>query len=324
MCDINELVGLGICDTDVSKSGFMLTQAGGMAITNFANIASETYKTGMAMVEQKKQLAILQLKNALIAELHKHNVVTQIAVTDYNSSVFNPASDKGTYAGYRGLTLHKNGNWRGGLRKTKIKKIQLYPFTSGDTTIRIQDGDRVYIYDVTVVGGVVNEFDETQLGQFPFVMDAHNVSITVDQTDIAFASGDIICHTGCNGTVPNNCAHAEGWNGISKERRESYGVNVIFYCECDYETILCSNPALFGKLLWLKWQILIYDEQYKTNRWNSLVTYSHEDIDKVIMLQLVNDYNSKWYDLMSGLKGILNAYKDSCLNCQGVRFVTNV
>lgn len=322
-CILN-LVGLGVCDDNVSLSGFMLTQAGGMSLNNFASIANETYTNGISMAMQKKELAALQLKTDFLSALQSNEVVTQIAIPEYEACIFNSNINLGTYAGDRGIVIHKNNNWRGGLRKTKIKQVEVYPLASGDSTISIIDGNRTYTWDVELVANEINVFTSEQLSGLPYVMQSQSVSVLIDQTTIPFGSTEIICRTGCNDTVPNDCGWVEGWTGTTQIKSEGYGMNVVFYCECDYEQIICSNPLVFGELFWIKWQMLIFDEQFKTNRFNDLVIYTEEKIDQIIIPELRDAYISKWQNVTSGLKGILNQYKDSCLNCQGIRFVTNL
>lgn len=325
MACLSNLVTLGVCpDESESLSGFALVDAGGMSIRNFANIANETYKNGIDMAMAKKSLTEKQIRNDFIAELQKRNVIAQVVNPEYDAARFNTTKPVGTYAGYRGLVIHKNSSWKGGLRKTYIKQVEVYPYTSGDSTISIIDGNNEYVWDVELVANQINIFTSEQLSGLPYIMVNKSVQVLIDQTDISFASTDIICRTGCGGTVPNNCAWVEGWTGTAQTRSEGYGMNVVFYCLCDYESIICSNYQMFGELFWIKWQMNIFDEQFKTNRFNDLVIYSSETIDKVIMPDLSAQYAQKWEGMLAGLKGILDTYKDGCLNCQGIRYVTNV
>lgn len=329
MSCLDNIVSLGYCsDETPSLSGFTLSQAAGISILNLADTATETYGQGIAMAEAKKTLSILQVKNDFIGALQANKIVTTISEPTYQSSVFNTSVNNGTYAGYRGITVHKSGTYRGGrLRKTFIKSIQLYPLSSGETTINIEDGYNSYSYAVEVVGGQVNTFNEDNLDNFPFVM-AENfdtIRITVDNTNIAFASSVITCMKGCNGTVPNPCGWVDGWDGTRAIKAEGYGINVEFYCQCDYEQVLCDLAKSFmGELIWLKWQINIFDEQYKSNRFTDWVVYGHEEIQKVILPDLERQYNNKWNALMNGVFGILQTYKDDCLNCRSIRWRTNV
>ena len=65
------------------------------------------------------------------------------------------------------------------------------------------------------------------------------------------------------------------------------------------------------------------EEQYRTNRFNDWVIYNREEMPDVIN-QLRADYTTRWNEMMNGLFGILNTYKDDCLNCRGVKKVANI
>jgi hypothetical protein len=327
MACIDTIVTLGICpDEEPSKSGFTLLQAPGISVKNLAATATETYGSGTQLALAKKELAITQVKNDFIGALQANKVVTMLSHPDYNTSVFKPESDMGTYAGFRGLTMHiaKMRN-RGRIKKTYIREIQLYPLASGDTTLRIHDGYNQIDYPITVVANQVNVFNKEQLSGFPYELQNDHVVISVDNTNINFAKSEILCGTGCNGGLPNPCAWSDGWNGAAPIKKEGYGINVVFYCDCDYTQIMCDLSNTFiGELIWLKWQIAIFEEQVLSNRFSEWVVYGAEDIRENVLPSLMSKYNAKWNDMMQGLYGILQTYRDDCLQCRGIRWVTNV
>lgn len=327
MACLDQIVTLGICPDDgASLSGFTLLQADGISLKNLANIADEDNITGVNLAMEKKTLSITQVKNDFIAALQSNRIVTTLSNQEYKSARFITGIDGGTYAGYRGQTLHKVP-FRGKLRKTVLKSIDCYPLQSGNTTIRIDDGVNVYNYNVTVVANQVNTFDADVLSGFPFEIDkqSNSIEVTIDQTSIAFAKSEIICHKGCNGTAPNNCGWVDGWTGTGAIKAEGYGLNLNFYCECDYGQILCDLANSYvGELIWLKWQINIFKEQLKSNRFNNWVIYNQEQINETILPDLISQYNSRWNALMEGSLGILKSYGDDCLNCRGVRWQVTI
>lgn len=327
MACIDSIVTLGICpDEGVSKSGLTLMQAPGISPNILADIASETYVKGTTLAMEKKRLILTQVKNDFYGALHLNNVMTQLPETEYNSSYFIETTDKGTYDGMRGVIINK-AHRTGNLRKTYIKTIELFPLQSGETTLQVKVGGLEYNYPITVVADQINVFDEDTLDGFPFEVPPQyaNVRVSVDQSDISFASAEIQCMQGCGGKMPNDCAWAEGWDGVKKVKSEGYGVNVTFYCKCDYDQILCDLSNSFsGEIVWLKWQIAILEEQYQTDRFNNWVIYNREDIQKHILPDLENKYVNKWNSLMAGMPGILKNYRDSCLNCKGIRWRSNV
>lgn len=327
MSCLESIVTLGVCPDDgESSSGFRLIDAPGISSKTLALTANENYTQGSELAMAKKALSIIQLKNDFIGALQARRVVTTITDPVYNTGEFKPATSIGQYSGERGVVIHKNASYRGTLRKTFIKSITLYPLQSGTIDIKIYDGYTVRSWEVEVTGGQPNTFDKETLENFPYEFGTSSaVKVLVDQTDIAFASSSIVCHVGCGNKMPNGCAWADGWDGIGYVKREGFGIVVDFYCTCDYEQILCDlSKGFTGELLWLKWQINIFEEQLKTDRFTNVVIYNRDELRDKIIPQLQNDYATKWNDLMNGLKGILDTYKDDCLNCRGVRWRTNI
>lgn len=322
-CNLEELVSLGICPDEGADGQFKLINAPGISIKNLANIATESYTSGVNLAMEKKALTILQFKNDFIGALQSNNVIAYPSKPEYTTSIFNPNSSMGTFAGDRGVVLHK-AKWKGKLRNTVIKSIDCYPMSSGAGSIKIIEGNRVTEWTVNFTAGTVNTFDADNLIDFPYTLSPYSeyVKVVIDQTTIAFSSAEVTCKTGCGGQAPNICGWAEGWDGVNVQRRESYGVNVNFYCECDYSQIICDT-AYTQELLWLKWQINIFEEELKSNRFNGLVIYNHEELP-VQITDLYNKYNAKWQSLMDGMYGLLQSYNDSCLNCRGIRIRTNI
>lgn len=320
-CDLNTLVTLGVCPDDgASLSGFTLLQAGGMNLRNFANIAPDS--SGLGMVMEKKSLAITKLHNDLLTYLAAANVNTSIAHPVYETAFFKPATSIGTAAYGRGTVIHKV-KFLGNMRETLIKAVEVYPLADGEGTLQIQDGSNIYSWPITLVANVANYYNEIQLDGFPYEIRSNTAKVLIIADGIPFASSYIQCKTGCHG-LPNPCGWSDGWNGSGYVKDEGHGTNIYFQCICNYDVLICSNPALFGEILWLQWQMLIYDEQYKSNRFNHWVTYNLETINEVVMPDLKSQYDAKWKTVTKNLPQILRTFKDGCLDCRGLRWETNV
>lgn len=325
MSCLDTIVSLGICpDAEASLSGFKLLNAPGISIKNLANVASENYVQGTELAMEKKELSLLQVKNDFIAALQANKVVASITDPVYDTSQFNTGSSVGTSSNPRGITIHKVGQ-KSQLRQTYLKAIEVYPTGSGDGDIKIYDGYNVYTYPVNLVADQINVFTENELDGFPFLTNPNSSTLKILlHTTVPLISSVITCKTGCNGATPNACAWADGWDGTAAVKGEGYGINVQFYCSCNYEQILCDLAKSYsGELIWLKWQINIFEEQVKSNRFNNWVVYNQDKLGDEIT-ELYEKYNAKWNGLMSGMLGILNAYRDSCLNCRGKRWVVNL
>lgn len=325
MSCIDNIVTLGICDTVAPLSGLTLMQAGGMSPKNLDNIASEQYIQGVRLAEMKKSLAINMIRNDLIGVLSANNIATTIADPIINTSSFNVGVDMGLYAGERGVTIHANdSHYRGRLRKRRIVGIQCYPLTSGTADIQIVDVisgvTTVTPYPATFVANTINTFAIDYVFQNP------TVRVLISNAAINFASAPITCLKGCGGTMPNQCGWADGWDGTGAVKGEGYGINVQFKCHCDYDELICELSRSFtGELIWLKWQELIFDEQYKTNRFESWVIYNRADLKDNVIPDLRQQYATKWNSMITGgLFEMLKSYRDDCLNCRGVRMLTNI
>lgn len=326
-CTLENIVTLGVCpDESESQSGFKLIGAAGISMNNLSGIANETYQSGLTLALDKKQTALTRFRNDFIGALQANKVVTTISEPVYDSSIFDTSVNNGTYTGYRGVTVHKAKGYKGRLRQTIINAIQCYPLASGDGVLNLWDGYNNYSYAIELVANQVNTFDEDSLDGFPFIFpeSSTGIRVTIDNTSISFASTKLTCMIGCNGSMPNPCAWVDGWDGERAVKNEGYGINVQFYCHCNYEQVICDlSKAFTGELIWLKWQIEIFQEQMYSNRFTNIVIYNKEGIEAHIK-DLQAQYNAKWNAMMQGVYGILQTYKDDCLNCRSIRWATNV
>lgn len=322
---ISDVVTLGLCPDDAAPtSGLRLIDASGITLKNLAKAATETYTSGVNMAMAKKSLAATLLTNDFIGALQSNNVVPNISNPIYDSSIFNTQATNGLYNGERGVNVYKVEERGSRLRSLTIEEIQLYPLQSGESYINITDGYKQYSYPVTLVANQVNTFNSETLSGFPFVVQSGYARVTISNSTITFAKSPLICHSGCSGAA-NPCGWVDGWNGTGKAAKEGYGVNVRFKCECNYEQILCDLYKGFsGELFWLKWQILIFDEKLKSNRFNDWIIYNRDELKEYVIPQLRSQYNTKWADLMAAMPSILKTYKDSCINCNGVRWVSSI
>lgn len=323
---LQNIVTLGICpDAVESTSGFKLLAAPGISIKNMENIANENYVKGTALAMEKKGLALAQVRNDFIAALQLNKVTTMAGYQEISTGVFNPASVTAASSLDRGVTLHK-ASQRGTLRQTIIKEVQVYPLQSGAGTLNITNGTQITSWDITLVAGSINVFTSEELQGLPYALSQNaNARVTINAPGITFAGSVLTCLKGCNDTLPNPCGWVDGWNGAAAIKEDGFGVNIVFYCKCNYDQILCDLATSFiGELIWLKWQIAIFEEQLLTNRFNNLVIYKAEQLRAETLPNLESKYAEKWTAMMNGLFSILQQYRDECLNCRGVKWVVSI
>lgn len=318
---LNNIVTLGACDDEAPSSGFKLLDAAGISIKNLNNIADDSYIKGVELAERKKQVALNIVRNDFLSALAAKNVVTQLVDRTYSSSTFITNSTLGIYNGERGLTLFRSRNIRGNLTKQTISSVDIYGSATGNIDLVIYDAGIKTEYEFTLVNGQVNTFSINY--EVRSSNDAEFCRVVINNSTFQPASATIACKEGCNNTMPNECGYIRGWDGSKQVKNESYGININFSCQCDYESLLCSfSKTYIGELIWLKWQSLIFDEQYKTNRFVNWVIYNRDDLPGYIE-SLESQYASQWNNLNAGLYNMLKVYRDSCIDCRSVRFVTN-
>ena len=303
---------------DCSLSGYDLMDAPEISIENLASIANEIYLTGLNLARQKVKQAVLQVKNDLIAVLNTNSITTDISAIEYNSSIFNPAIIIDPSAAERGISIFRSSKIRGKLKKIKVSTIEIYPSISAQTYLLVYDNNVLTKYAIDLTGGKVNSFD------INYVIQGKYARFVIDDTALPMISATIKCGVGCDSSLPNDCAYGESYNGITEtNQKEAYGINLIFNCECDYDQFLCDLSRTYvGELIWLKSRILLLDEKLYTSRMNNWIIYGRNETAQ-LKADLDAEYREKWNGLVKGMYGILKNYRDSCLECRGIRWVVN-
>lgn len=327
MSCLNNIVTLGLCpDNSHSESGLTLLQAPGISIKGLANITNDTKVSGVDLALKQKELSLIQVQNDLIASLNANRAIVSMSESNIQSASIITGQSSGLYNGFRGQVINKVHR-KGSLTEMTIERIELFPLTSGTVSLKIDDGINIYNLSVPLTGGQTNIIDSDLTDLLPMVIShsSSKVKVTIDQSNVMFAKSLISCMKGCNGTAPNECGYVDGWNGSSVVKSEGYGMNVVFKCRCKYEDILCNmNKQLIGEIIWLKWQINIFKEQLRSNRFNNWVVYAAANITEQILPELTQEYNEKWQAIMNGLPDILKRYNDSCISCRGSRWEVRI
>ncbi len=319
---LNNIVGVGkgCAGFDVSSSGYFLGMAPEVTPLALANIANEQYVTGFNLAQSVLSNSLLDIKSDFLGALGANNLITDISAISYNTSEFNMASTWPAAPKERGLTLKKTPKSKNYLQKLTITKVSCLPLADKeDGEILIYDNGNVYTYPVELTGGMINtiEIEHIVEGEFARVL--------IDNTDLPMSNSVLTCFTGCNGKLPNDCAHTKGYNGDGEiSAKEGYGISVEFKCECDFEVILCDlSKTYVGKLLYTKARIGLLDERINSNRLNNFIIYGKEDaISKKSELQ--SEYAQLWNTFLDGLPNLLKKYKSDCIICNSSSWKTNI
>lgn len=303
-----------------SLSGYDLLNAPELSQNNLSSAANEKYIKGYEMAKHVLSNAILDFRNDFLGVLSGNNVMVSLnnelhTTSEFNVSTIFPAENK-----ERGITLYRNSNIKGSIRKLHIKTVSVFPMSDVEgAEILIYDNGFLYRYPVDLTANLVNTIEVNHVVQGSYARVLMNGSQT------AVGSANLVCFTGCHGKVPNDCGHVKGWNGDGEiSGKQGFGIGVDFYCECDYEQILCDLAKGFvGKLIYLKARIMLLDERILSNRFDSFIVYGQQEA-KELQIKLENEYNETWNTLVQSLPQTLKGYRDSCIKCNGIRFVTNI
>lgn len=306
-----------------SLSGLDLMDAPEISALNLANIANEEYVTGLNLAKKKTEQAIILVRNDMMSVMVANRVVPGLSEKKHTAGTFKPTINYPAEAKERGLTLYKNRKIKGSLRKLKIHAIQVFPLASMEgATLKIYDdyaGGTVSTYTIDLVANEVNSFN------VGYEVKGSFARVLLDGTDMPVAGTYLTCFTGCNGTMPNDCGYTKGWYDDREiSSKKGFGINIEFGCACDYEQLLCDLAKTYiGEIVWLKSRVLLMEEHLRTNRLNNWVVYGREET-KQYLTDVENQYREKWQVFVNAMPGLLKQFNDDCLQCNGIRWVTNV
>lgn len=320
---LDNLIGIDSSCEEAPLSGLFLMDAPEISTKNLANIANEDYISGKELARKKIDLAVKLFQNDLMSVLAQSGFLPDISTKTYSSGDFVTTKTFPAEAKERGVVLYRNRRHTGNLRKTVIHKVFVYPLNSAtDVSLKVYEdytGGIVSTYTVDLIGNEVNTFgiDHKLKGTY--------AKVVLDGTNVSVASSYLTCMTGCHGTMPNECGYTKGfYNGKEVQGKEGFGINIEFSCVCDYDEFLCDlSKRYIGEMLWLKARVLVMEEHLRSNRLNNWVIYKGDEL-KSYMIDVENQYITKWNSFIAGLPNLIKHYKDDCLDCKRFRWVVNI
>lgn len=324
MSCLDNIVSVGVCD-EAGTSGFKLIDAAGISASTLAKIADDDNHTGMSLALSKKTIAIIKVKNDFVNMMVANAVTADVSTISYASGDLT-STLQDTSALYRGVVVHK-ANPSDRIKKTYLKAIHFIPSASGTINMRIEDGNNVLSFAVAATGGVMNSIDVSTItsNQKPYEVMSGIAKVLILDNGVQLYSSNITCLKGCSGRIPNPCAWVDGWDGSKYVKSNGFGLSVEFNCECDYDEVLCNLAnSLVGELVYIAWQIEIMQEQMMSGRFNNIVTYGVEDIRDTWLPSLKAEYKAKWGAVASNIKAIVSKFNSDCVNCRGIKWVTNL
>lgn len=323
---LDNIISVRACnpdDTPASLSGLDLFDAPEISTSTLANMANEEYIKGRTLATAKVSLATKLISNDLKSVMAANNLLPNLTDITYNAATFKTSTTFLSQAVDRGLVFHKAGNVQGSLRKHIIHNVYTYPLTDATgVTLSIWDswaGGTLTEYEIDLTADEVNthNVEYTVLGSY--------ARVYINGDGLSFASSYLTCFTGCDGRRPNNCGFVKGYfDGREVSRKEGYGISIDFSCVCDYDEMLCGlAKTTLGTLVWLKARILLMEERLETDRLNNFIVWGREDA-KDKLKELKAEYIMEWNTFANSVPSIVENMRDSCLNCRGSRWKTNI
>lgn len=302
---------------EVSLSGYDLLDAPELSVSNISQIANSDEPNGYLFLKKQLEYAIRDVNNDFIALLNSNNLIVQTGVSSISTGEFsnaytNAANQK------QGITIHRNANKRpNSIKKLVLKDVLIYPTQDHEqTTLYIQDGTEITEIAIKLYGNRIN--------RFPIEYTAKNSDhLHVYLDNVETYSSQLTCLLGCGGTIPNECGYVKGYNNGVTVQREGYGINAVFGCECDFESLLCRfSKTYIGEIIYLKARANILKERLYNERLTPYIIYGREEAEK-LQVEIENEYREKWNAFVNSIPDLL-ANDSDCINCKRVKIVVNV
>lgn len=299
-----------------STSGYDIWQAPELKYTGLAAMTDAKYVRGRNLLLATRDAAIREVESDFLKMVTMAGYGINTLESYYQTGIFKTGDINSPAAISRGITLHSAKPSL--LRKLKIKEVQIYPLESATAELKLWDNGNEIAYDIELIGGQINTFP------LEYVAQGNYVRIYLDNTNKSTYSSYLTCYTGCDGKAPNDCGYVRGWNGTGEVKREGFGINATFSCECDYSSLLCSwSKQFIGEIVYNKMRSLIQEERLNSDRLNNFTIYNREQAEKS-QVKLENEYRKSWNDFAEMVPQLLKGVKDSCLDCSRPKWVTNV
>lgn len=301
----------------INTSGYDLMDAPEINKSNLSQIAGSDNPNGFEFLKEQLTFAVRDVTNDFIALLNTNNLITKIfnssiSTGEFNSGYTNQSNSK------QGITLNRNlKNQRpDSIKKMIVQDVLIYPVKDHSSTILyLQDGPELKQIHIQLIGSKINKFSINHKVQ------NSNIHIYLENVD-TYAS-NLTCLVGCNGTTPNECGYVKGYNNGNEVQREGFGINAVFTCECDYESLLCRySKSYVGKIIFLKTRANILKERIHNDRINSLIIYGREEAEK-LHVEIENEYREAWNAFVESVPNLLTNDSD-CIDCRKVKIVVNV
>ncbi len=320
-CYLN-FIGVVSCeDKPEPKSGFYIESLEGISVKRAANIADESYMSGIELIEDKIILALKKLESEVLGKMMLLNYAIPTTQPTYQKGDF--LEEVNGFGGERGLKIYQN-NSLSPFSCVVIKKIYIKSQTTSQKTLYLKDKNGVVLWE-KLVDLVSNEV--VVIEDYIKIYNTESF-LVLDNSDINTYKTKLYKNSDCCGysksSRPNKFFSVTGWNGLNCEDN-GFGLGLEVGMECDMGLVMCDVLPQLKKaaLYWSGVEIL--NEQLASNRLNLINIYSKEwAVEKVEEWKeaIDNELNIVVPNFVKGLKK-----RDKfCISCndRGIRKVQTV
>lgn len=297
------------CSESTSLSGFSIFDLPGISIKRANKIADEDYVNGITLIRDKNRIALLKIKNDIIAYLQGNGYYASTikSIWQTKSEVRTTTISAGTAGQYRGIVLYtKQKNCL--LNKMFIPAVYVKTNVTGELVIRVEDGVNYYNFAYDSIAG------STLRVPINYTAETDEVKIMLPSDTVVYS---IEPNCQCNRKPKSDCATVMGISNNTVTKTESYGIYADVQCVCDYTSLLChfAKMGLMGEIVLYLTGALIAEEATMTDRLGFETTYGKEQWEQK-KGEWLHEYGQKWNTLIASMPGMLPKLdKCGCIEC---------
>jgi hypothetical protein len=298
------------CENPESK--LFVNDLPGISLKQAANVAPESWETGMQFLQHCTQMAVRHVFDEFANELTPYfelgSIIETREVRTFSTKENEPANAE------RGIIVKR---WRSDSARLFIERVFINVAEAGSIRLKIIDGSNTEEIEFDLEAGL-NDL------RVEYKAENEQVKIVFNQSEFhtydgSWTKGGAYCRS-C-GVRSSRNIYVNGWNGA--ETSNTYGIGVRAHMRCYEENILCTLIPKMYFLLWYKSGILVLQEHAATNRINHIATFG-QDRAKELLTNYQAEYDQKYKTLIRSAYEFLRNTKGDCIKCNGIKYVEAV
>lgn len=307
---LDNIISIPDCGEQISLSGFSITDLSGLSIKRTAKVADERYMSGINLMADKRRLAILKIRNDVIAFVagNGYQANTVKGVWQSRTKKIGGLIGAGEAGQYRGMVIYSRRS-DCLLQKVYIPTVYVKTNVTGTLVLRVIDGNVIYAFPYDSIAGTTMAVD------IDFTAEFREVKIMLP-SDTQVYSLEPNCQ--CNNLPKSDCVESFGIDNNVMDKTEAYGIYADIQCKCDYTYLLCAlaKQGLLGEAVLYLTGALIAEEAVSSDRLNFETLYGAEQW-AVKAKEWEAVYIEKWNTLVQSLPKLLPTIdKCGCIECK--------